>query len=269
MTFQPVVPLGGLNGWIFLQRTAEVQQETYSNSGLIARETEDFRSRIGEVQTAEALVADRILLKVALGAFGLSEDIDNKFFIQTVLSEGATDDGSLANKLADKRYLEFAKAFGFGEERAPLTSEPGFADTIVNAYETRSFEEAVGEQDENMRLALGLERELGTIAERSVSNDTKWFSIMGNPPLRAVFETTFSLPSSFGTLPIDQQLETLKDRAQSILGSDDVSNFSNEEALDDLTNKFLLNAQVQAFQAAQGGSAALTLLQNIPRLNLV
>lgn len=42
-----------------------------------------FRAKIGSVKTAEQLVSDRRLLKVALGAFGLEADINNRFHPQS------------------------------------------------------------------------------------------------------------------------------------------------------------------------------------------
>ncbi len=71
MSFQPVVPLSGYVGWRFLERTIDAQQEAFNTSQPIARATDYFREKIAQVRTADDLVADRQLLSVALGAFGL------------------------------------------------------------------------------------------------------------------------------------------------------------------------------------------------------
>ena len=86
--FQPVIPSGGISGWRFLQRTYDAQLETFGQSAQIQRETDHFKEKIAGITTAEDLVADRQLLTVALGAFGLSDDIDNKFFIKKMLECG-------------------------------------------------------------------------------------------------------------------------------------------------------------------------------------
>ncbi|MEM9127018.1 MAG: flagellar protein, partial [Pseudomonadota bacterium] len=88
MTFQPVIPSGGVVGWRFLQRTYEAQIDSFSQSGVNQRETQYFLENISNVLTAEDLVSDRRLLQVALGAFGLEEDLDNRFFIQKILQDG-------------------------------------------------------------------------------------------------------------------------------------------------------------------------------------
>ena len=81
MTFQPVVQFGGHAGWAFLQRTETAQRDAFERSPSIERETTHFAENIGKIKSAEALVADHSLMKVALGAFGLEDDIQNKAFI--------------------------------------------------------------------------------------------------------------------------------------------------------------------------------------------
>ena len=91
MSFQPVIPFGGMAGWSFLQRTQTSQQEAFEASPVLQRDTEYFAENIGNITSAKELVADYRMLKVALGAFGLDEDIGSKFFIEKILDEGAID----------------------------------------------------------------------------------------------------------------------------------------------------------------------------------
>jgi hypothetical protein len=253
MSFQPVVPLGGFAGWQFLQRTMESQREAFDAAPRRQRDAAYFEANIGRVRTAEALVGDRRLLSVALGAFGLGEDINNRAFIRKVLEEGTTSRDALAMKLTDRRYREFSAAFGFGDAGA-RTGRAGFGQDIVEAYLTREFEIGVGETDETMRLALNLDRELPEIASRSVSDDTKWLTVLGNPPLRRVFETAFGLPQSFGALDLDRQLEEFKDRAARSLGIDSFTDFAEADQRAELTRRFLALAQIRGDFGAGGGA---------------
>lgn len=263
MTFQPVVPFAGLAGWTMLQRTMDTQRAAFDNSAEIQREIAYFEQNIGKVTSAEALVADRRLLGVALGAFGLDDDIDNRYLVQKVLSDGTLDSTDLANKLSDKRYLAFSEAFGFGDFDTPRTQLSYFAAEITDAYRERQFEAAVGEQDNDMRLALNLQRELANLAEDDSSEDTKWFSVMGSEPLREVFETAFGLPDSFAALDIDKQLETFKARAKAAFGDTDVAQFSDAEQMEELTRLFLARSQIADFNASvSSANTALILLQS-------
>lgn len=264
MSFTPVVPFGGYPGWSFLIRSREAQKAAFVASASVQRDEAYFREKIGGVSTAQALVADRRLVSVALAAFGLEADIDNRYFLRKVLEDGTLKSDALGNKLADKRYLEFSKAFGFGDYATPRTVLSDFADTILASYETRRFEAAVGAQDNSMRLALNAERELGALARRAVSDDAKWFHVMGLPPLREVFQTAFGLPASFAALDLDRQMDALRNRAERVLGSSEISQFSDPERIADLVRLYLLRAETSANAVGYSPrSAALALLQTV------
>jgi hypothetical protein len=263
MSYTPSIPLGGYAGWAFLTRTRAAQMEAFVSSPTLQRDEAYFRDRIGGISTAEDLVADRRLLSVALGAFGLEADIDSKYFIRKVLEDGTLDPDALANKLADKRYLEFSKAFGFGDYATPRTKLSDFADAILEGYKTRSFEAAVGDQSDEMRLALNAQRELATLAGRSLTDDARWFSVMGSAPLREVFQTALGLPSAFAAIDLDQQLATFRDRAESVLGASEISMFGDPGKIEELIRVFLVRAEAQSNATVYSAqSTALTLLQS-------
>jgi hypothetical protein len=262
VSFQPILPLSGYGGWRFLNRTLETQQAAFQKSPAMQRDTAHFRERIAAIDSAEALVADRRLLRVALGAFGLEEDINNRAFLRKILEGGTTDPESLANRLADKRYFEFSKAFGFGEFEIRRNRLSGFADDMIKAYQSRQFEVAVGRQDESMRLALGLRRDLAALAGRETGERAKWFSVMGNPPLRRVFETAFGLPKAFAGLDLDRQLAILQERTRRAFGGGDVSQFADPVRVEELAQRFLLRADLDRMAPTSGsGSVALQLIQ--------
>ncbi|WP_377510228.1 DUF1217 domain-containing protein [Octadecabacter sp. R77987] len=261
MTFQPVIPLSGYTGWRFLQRTLDTQQTAFSNSAPVARATDTFREKISEVRTAADLMADRELLQVALGAFGLDDDIGNTYFIQKVLEEGTLDEDALANKLSDSRYGDLAKAFGFGDFDTPRTVLSTFADEIIDRYEARQFERAVGDQDNTMRLALNTGPALADITA-SGSNNAQWFSMMGNAAMRTVFEGALGFPSSFGAIDLDQQLTEFKARAQATFGTDQMSEIASEESQEKLIRLYMLRTETSSAGGFSSGSVALSLLQS-------
>ncbi|WP_299672789.1 DUF1217 domain-containing protein [uncultured Roseobacter sp.] len=431
--FTPVIPSSGLTGWRFLQRTYDSQLENFSNSAQIVRNTEYFRENISKVTSAEDLTSDRRLLEVALGAFGLQDDINNRFFIKKILEEGTTADDSLANRFSDNRYKEFSAAFGLGPGEDRQTATIGFADDMVLRFRANSFEVSAGQQDESMRIALYAQRVLGALAsppqksqdrldaeavaravadfassasddieyfeqnigqiatpeellndqrllkvalgafglqddyeaivefepndevsvspewvkikevleEGSISvvaranelenpayadlsrafgfgiaedfqandfdfsdgitdlyiarsfgmpdglefdqpvivtngrfelepfraddmsNDAKWFTLMGEPPLRSLFETALNLPREFGQIDIEQQLTVFKERARAIFGSDEVNQFSDPEKLDQLITQYVVRSQISSFNnGASSAAIALSLLQS-------
>lgn len=265
MSFQPILPMTGYVGWRFLQRTLDSQQQTFNDSAPVKRATDYFREKIGSIRTAEDLVANRRLLEVALGAFGLEDDLDNRFFIQKVLSEGAASSDALASKLSDKRYAAFSEEFGFGEAGLPRTGLASFPEKITALYERHQFEKAVGDQDDDLRSALNVSAALDDIVTSTKSNDARWFSIMGNAPVRAVIQTALGLPSSIAQLDIDLQLDAFKNRADATFGSNEVGNFADPDQQEKLIRLFMIRSESNAFAASNSSSLALTLLQSMPR----
>ncbi len=261
--FSPVIPSSGLVGWRFLQTTYNAQFEAFSQSSQLSRTSDYFAENIGKVVSAEELVSDRRLLEVALGAFGLQDDINNRFFIQKILEEGTTNDDSLANRFADARYVALAEAFGFGVGETRGIETEGFAEDLIEKFNRNSFEVAAGEQDDSMRIALFAQRTLSDVVGDDSSEDAKWFTIMGQPPLRELFEKALGLPQAFGQIDIEQQLVVFKERSTSVFGSSDLSQFTASEAVDDLVTQYLARAQIASIgTGASSSSIALQLLQS-------
>lgn len=261
MSYVPSVPVGGYAGWAFLQRTYDQQLESFAAASTVQRKEDYFRERISLVSSAEELVSDRRLLEVALGAFGLDDDIDNKYFIQRVLEEGSLTNNALAHKLSDKRYLAFTVEFGFGDYNTPRTSLSDFADRIILAFEARQFERAVGEIDQGLRLALNANRELPEVISGTASEKAKWFSIIGSDPLASVFRSALGLPEAVSALDVDQQVTIYQEKTREVFGSSDPVLFEDAEQLQVLVQRMFLNMQLNDVQAQSAGSVALQLLQ--------
>lgn len=262
MTFQPVLPLSGFTGWTFLKRTMDRQQAVQQASPVMQRDEAYFRDRIGRIQTAEQLVADKRLLRISLTAFGLEADVNSRAFIQKILEGGTLKEGSLANRLADKQYQKFSAAFGFGDFAVPRTRLSTFADEILAQFRARSFETAVGAQNNSYRLALNAERELPALAARPISETAKWYTLLGNAPLREVMQTALGLPKSFAAIDLDQQVSVMRARAEAAFGAPTVSQFTDPVRMEALIRRFHIRTEIGEQQSASGPAAiALTLLR--------
>ena len=262
MSFQTVVPFGGVAGWEFLKRTRTRQQSLFNSSAQIQRDTTYFRDRISKVATARELVADRRLLRVALGAFGLDADISSQAFIRKVLEDGTLKNDALANRLADKRYLEFSKAFGFGDYDTPNTRLSDFPASIIKKYQTRQFEVAIGKRSPEMRLALSVPRELEKIANTNTTEAGRWYFVMGTPTLRKVFETALGMPDSLSKLPLDRQLEEFQHKAEQVLGTSRLARMNNKDTVDKIVRLFLIRQQTASgISTDLPRSAAVAILQ--------
>lgn len=262
MSFQPALPMSGYAGWTFLKRTMARQQAAQQAVPAQLRDEAYFREKIGKVATADQLVSDKRLLRIALTAFGLEGDLNSTAFIRKVLDGGTLKEGSLANKLVNKQYRNFSAAFGFGDFSVPRTRISTFADEILPNFRARGFETAVGDQNNSYRLALNAEREVAAIAAGSGSENAKWYMVMGNPPMREVLQTALGLPKSFASIDIDQQLSVLKARTQAAFGAESVSQFTDPAKMAALLRRFIVQAEIQKPGGSTSASSiALQLLR--------
>ncbi|QYX57102.1 DUF1217 domain-containing protein [Roseovarius sp. SCSIO 43702] len=262
MSFQPILPVGGVAGWRLLKATLPAQRQSFDRTPRLERDTAYFEANIASVRNADDLVSDRRLLRVALGAFGLGEDISSTAFVRKILEEGATARDALANRLTDTRYRALAREFGFGDPLGARTGDPGFGERISDLFRTREFEVAVGEQDDAMRLALNAERSLPDLVATG-SDETKWLRIMGDPPLRQFFETALGIPDGFAQVDLDRQVDEFSNRARRQLGIEGLSDLEDPANIQRLIDRFLVREQTSAFSASSAGSTALTLLQSM------
>ncbi len=262
MSFQPVVPFAGYAGLRFLKRTLDTQKAAYAQSQPIRQAATHFRDKIGSVKSVDDLMGDRQLLSVALTAFGLEGDIANKAFIRKVLSEGYADDAALSNRLADKRYLTLTKAFGFGVAAPPRTGLTAFPDEILTRYRDRSFAGAVGEQDNTMRLALNVGGAVDEVLAGTAGNNARWFAMMGNAPLRSVFEGALGFSPAIGRIDVDRQLSQFKDRARATFGTDNFADLADPRVQEKIERLYMIRTEAAAGSLTSGGSIALQLLRS-------
>ena len=261
MAFAPVLPAGGLTGYRFLQRTHADQLATYLKSPEIEREIAYFRDHAGAATDAGALVGDRRLLAVVLGAFGLDDDIDKRAFLRKVLDEGTATPDAFANRLVEPAYRDMAATLGFGDFGGLLIFE-GTREDIIARYRERQFERALGEVDIDMRLALNFRREAARIGETADSDRTAWLRLLGSRPLRQVIEGALGLPDSFALVDLDRQVAEIERRGAALIDGPVRDGLTDPATLDAIIRRYLLNAQASAGAApAVAGSAALDLLR--------
>lgn len=261
MSFAVFTGGGGYAGWRVLTGTADQQKAIIAREPEIARATAHFRQGIGNIGQAEDLVRDYRMLSVALKAHGLEDDIGNRHFIRKILESDLSDPKSLANRLQDARYKDLAHSFGFADKDATHRANPEFAARISTAYLQAEFEARVGHSDNDMRIALYARRELAAIADSTASEATKWYQVVGSPPLGQFMQTTLGFGKTLGQMPVDSQVTALKTALKRQLGITDVAQLGEPARMERAIGLFLARAQIDGGGAADRFSTALTLLR--------
>ncbi|MCQ8185501.1 DUF1217 domain-containing protein [Parvularcula maris] len=168
------------------------------------REIQYFRENIGNVSSAEELLADERLYRFALTAFDLESQVDSRALVKKVLEEGVADPDSLANKLVDKKFRDFARAFAFAESGDRNVRNPNFAEEVIGKYRRVKLEGDAGEDNIGVRLAAYFDRKAPGL--------TSWFSVLGDKALREVIFTALDLPDEMQRTNPDKLAEIFEDR---------------------------------------------------------
>ncbi|MTH32988.1 DUF1217 domain-containing protein [Paracoccus limosus] len=260
MTYNVQLGSGGYLGWKLLQRTADRQRAVFEKDPQIQNSRDYFAQNIASVTEADDLVSNYKLLSVALRAFGLDDDLNNRAFIKKVLEADPSDGKSIVNRLSDKRYLKLNQAFGFGSGAAGDRKKLSIA-SIADLYVSRSFEKNIGQQHEEIELALNAQRELPGIIARNSSDSTKWYHIAASTPLRKVFEGAFGFPATFARLPVDRQVSEMKTAMSRMFGSPSPAALSKPENMDKVIKSYLIRSQINESAIATPYAAALTILR--------
>jgi hypothetical protein len=260
--FLPALPLGGLGGWRVLEATAPRQQATFEKSPMIRREIEYFRDNIEKAGTVDELLKDRRLRGFVLRAFGLGEEIDKRAYVKKVIEGDPDDPSSFIGRMTEPRYKALTRALGYGSPDGPRVGLASFKEDVIARFKTMEFERAVGEVDDDMRLAMHFKREIAALANGANAERTGWFQVMGQKPLRDFLSTAMGMPKDIAKLDIDRQKDVFERRAQRLFGEKSVAAFTDPVTVDDAIRRFFLFRQMEAGPTfAAPGAGALALMQ--------
>jgi hypothetical protein len=208
----------------------------------VQRETDYYLAKIGSVKTADAFVSDRRLLTYAMNAFGLKDMAYAKAFVRKILNEGQDDPSAFVNKLADKRYVEFAQTFDFKRYGEATTAFDAVQKGVVDKYIRQTLETEAGSGNEGVRLALYF--------QRNASKLTSVTEILADKALNQVVKTALRLPDVFSLVNIDKQIQTLESRL-------DLADFKEPAKLNQFIKRFTTLWDVDT--NSQAGSSVVSL----------
>ncbi|AZO13152.1 DUF1217 domain-containing protein [Mesorhizobium sp. M3A.F.Ca.ET.174.01.1.1] len=189
----------------------------------VKRETEYYLANIGNAKTIDDFVGNTRLFNYAMKAFGLEDMAYAKAFMVKALKEGVSDEDSFANKLTDKRYAEFVKAFNFAAHGETATIYTSAQQGTVDKYMRQTLEENAGETNQGVRLALYFQRKAPTI--------TNWYDVLADTALSSVVRTALGLPDSFASADIDKQAQLFEQKL-------DIADFKDTDKLSKFLTRF-------------------------------
>ncbi len=259
MAFQPVVPLSGIGGWKFLQATYDKQLQSYTNSPQVRNDRDYMIEKFSQPIAVEDFLKDSRLMRVTMTAFDLSGEEWKKGYINKVLKEVNDPESTFLARLNNPKYTAFANTLKPANGTISLDVEDIAAMAV--RFESNSFEIAVGEVDDTMRLSLNYKSEISTMVGSGSSEDAIAYRLMADVPTFTVVKTALNLPSDMSNLPVERQAEMIKDGLKRALGVSKLADIASPEAVDKLIVRYHAMKSISEGAAAYSpASAALTIL---------
>ena len=173
------------------------------------KKAEVYQERIQSIDTVRDLLADRDVIDVVIGAYGLDPEDATDDFLKQIFASDLSDPKSFVNQLPDGRWAELVASFNFDangnltRETIGTVQQRGETLETVNKYLRQTLEENEGASNEAVRLALYF--------ERTAPNITDAYGLIADDALMAVFRTTFGFSDEFSNMDVDQQARIIND----------------------------------------------------------
>ena len=173
------------------------------------KKAEVYQERIQSIDTVKELLADRDVIDVVIGAYGLDPEDVTDDFLKQVFASDLSDPKSFVNQRPDSRWAELVASFNFDangnltRETIGTVQQRGETLETVNKYLRQTLEETEGASNEAVRLALYF--------ERTAPNITDAYGLIADDALMAVFRTTFGFSDEFSNMDVDQQARIIND----------------------------------------------------------
>lgn len=259
MAFRPIVPLSGIGGWKFLQATYDKQLQSHSNSAQVRNDRDYMIEKFAQPLAVEDFLKDSRLMRVTMTAFDLSGEEWKKGYINKVLKEVNDPESTFLARLNNPKYTAFANTLKPVNDKISLEAEQIAAMAV--RFEANSFEIAVGEVDDTMRLSLNYKAEIGSIVGNGSKEDTIAFRIMADVPTFTVVKAALNLPSDTSKLPVERQAEMIKTGLKKALGISKLSEIASPEVVEKMIIRYHAMKSISEGAANYTpAAAALTLL---------
>jgi hypothetical protein len=166
------------------------------------REIDYYKANIKSIKTIDDFIKNDRIFKFAMKAYGLEEMSYAKGLFKKLLQEGVSNPLSMANKMSNPLYKEFAKAFDFKTKGSAATSAASATTEAVQKYVQLSLEKREGEQNQGVQLAMYFKRKASSV--------TTTMGLLADKALLKFVQTTFNIPQNASKADLDIQVRNLE-----------------------------------------------------------
>ncbi len=209
-----------------------------SKSADVKGEVAYFKARVARIEKVDDFFKDSRLMRFALTAFNLEDQMQYPARIKQIMKDDAGDPNALVRRMTSPGYREINAAFEFFKKGVTKLKTEAFQTEVIARYYSARNEKAISEMSPDLADALYFERMIGKVRSG--------YDILGDRILFGVAQKALSLPPAVS----GSKIERLKLMIESKL---DLTRVNDSKYVKGLVERFLVLRDVEARQSAGGG----------------
>jgi hypothetical protein len=208
-----------------------------SKTAEVKNEVAYFKERVARLEKVDDFFKDSRLMRFALIAFNLEDQMQYPARIKQIMKDDADDPRALVRRMTSPGYREINAAFEFFEKGLTKLKGEAFQTEIVARYYSARNEKSISEMSPDLADALYFERMIGKVRSG--------YDILGDRILFGVAQKALNLPPAVS----GSKIERLKIMIESKL---DLTRVGDSKYVKGLVERFLVLKDVETRKGAGG-----------------
>ncbi len=210
----------------------------YAKSATVEKEIDYFREKIGSIATAEDFLKDYRLLKFALTAYDMEDQLEYPARIKQIMRDDPDDSDALVNRMTNPGYRTINADFAFSSGGIAKLKDQTFIDGLVEKYKNARYEISLGQLSSSIPDAMYFQRKIGAVRNG--------YEIIGDPVLFDVALIALNIPRSAASADVDRLKLTIENKI-------DMEKLGDEKYVRKLVERYLVLKDVQNMQSQSDG----------------
>lgn len=170
----------------------------------LARAMEQFRRAVDRAPDIRAALRDPRVLEVVTTALGIPAAAGQAGLAQRALLSDPTAEGSLVNRLPDRRWRAAAEALRLDERGLEALRDPAVQERLAEGLRRARWREQLEASHPGLGDAVLFRESAGRVEST--------YGILGNPVLRRVVTTALGLPEQLALQSVEAQARAVEAR---------------------------------------------------------
>lgn len=189
-----------------LEKTKPRQIEAIESSAVHSRAIENFREKVGDVESIDDLLNDYDSYSFLMKAFDLEEKIYAKGMMRKIFESDRDDKKSLLNRMNDPKLKALHEALDF--QAGGITNYNTFSSMwqkeMVDKYVEQEFIKQQGEANASVGVVLK--------ARSALPEVKSWFGVLADQDLGEFMRTALQISEQVVLTDLDKQVELFKNK---------------------------------------------------------